>query len=97
MWTDVFMSAGTRTNGGKAGRYLIAGPKWNGTAPKDVTETFRSSTRYAWVLIQMSASQSGGLSGNSCPAGSTHDHAAERVGETIHAAGDGRRSTRTWT
>ena len=56
MWTDVFMSAGTRTNGGKAGRYLIAGPKWNGTAPKDITETFRSSTRYAWVLIQMSAS-----------------------------------------
>ena len=56
MWTDVFGSAGTRTNGGKAGRYLIAGPKWNGTAPKDITETFRSSTRYAWVLIQMSAS-----------------------------------------
>ena len=56
MWTDVFGSAGTRTNGGKASRYLIAGPKWNGTAPKDITETFRSSTRYAWVLIQMSAS-----------------------------------------
>ena len=55
MWTDVFMSAGTRTNGGKAGRYLIAGPKWKGTAPTDVTETFRSSTRYAWVLVQMSA------------------------------------------
>lgn len=56
MWTDVFMSAGTRTHGGKAGRYLIAGPRWTGTAPNDVTETFRSSTRYAWVLIQMSAS-----------------------------------------
>jgi len=55
MWTDVFGSAGTRTHGGDAGRYLIAGPKWNGTAPADVTETFRSSTRYAWVLVQMSA------------------------------------------
>ncbi len=55
MWTDVFGSAGTRTNGGKAGRYLITGPKWNGAAPVDVTETFRSSTRYAWVLVQMSA------------------------------------------
>ena len=32
MWTDDFASVGTRTNGGKAGNYLIAGPKWNGTA-----------------------------------------------------------------
>src|SRR5271165_472196 len=31
MWTDNFLSAGTRTNGGKAGKYLIAGPKWNGS------------------------------------------------------------------
>jgi hypothetical protein len=55
MWTDDFMSVGTRTNGGKAGHYLVAGPKWNGAAPKDVTQTFRSTTRYAWVLVQMSA------------------------------------------
>jgi hypothetical protein len=56
MWTDDFGTAGTRTNGGKAARYLIAGPKWKGTAPPDVTETFRSSTRYAWILVQMAAS-----------------------------------------
>ncbi len=55
MWTDDFMSAGTRTNGGKAAHYLVAGPKWNGSAPKDVTETFRSTTRYAWIPVQMSA------------------------------------------
>jgi len=55
MWTDDFASVGTRTNGGKAGNYLIAGAKWNGTAPKDVNDVFRSSTRYAWVLVQMSA------------------------------------------
>src|SRR6516164_759578 len=55
MWTDDFASVGTRTNGGKAGNYLIAGTKWNGTAPKDVNDVFRSSTRYAWVLVQMSA------------------------------------------
>ena len=41
MWTDNFASVGTRTNGGKAGHYLIAGPKWSGTAPKDVTATYR--------------------------------------------------------
>jgi hypothetical protein len=55
MWTDDFMSVGTRTNGGKAGNYLIAGPKWNGTPPKDVDQVFRCTTRYAWVLVQMSA------------------------------------------
>jgi len=55
MWTDDFASVGTRTNGGKAGNYLIAGPKWNGTAPKDVDAVFRCNTRYAWVLVQMSA------------------------------------------
>jgi hypothetical protein len=55
MWTDDFMSAGTRTNGGKAANYLIAGSKWSGTAPKDVDQVFRCPTRYAWVLIQMSA------------------------------------------
>jgi len=55
MWTDDFASAGTRTNGGKAGNYLIVGPGWNGTAPKDVDHVFRCSTRYAWVLVQMSA------------------------------------------
>src|SRR6516162_2046682 len=55
MWTDDFMSVGTRTNGGKAGNYLIAGPKWNGTAPKGVDQVFKSPTRYAWVLVQMSA------------------------------------------
>ena len=55
MWTDDFMSAGTRTNGGKAGNYLIAGPKWGGTPPKDIDQVFKCTTRYAWVLIQMSA------------------------------------------
>ena len=55
MWTDDFMSVGTRTNGGKAGNYLIAGPKWNGSAPQGVDQVFKSTTRYAWVLVQMAA------------------------------------------
>jgi hypothetical protein len=54
MWTDNFMSVGTRTPETKFGNFLIAGPKWNGTAPADVKGTFRCSTRYAWVLVQMS-------------------------------------------
>jgi hypothetical protein len=55
MWTDDFASAGTRTPTTKSGDFLIAGPKWEGTAPKGIKETFRSSTRYAWVLVQISA------------------------------------------
>ena len=49
------MSVGSRTNGGKPGTYLIAGPKWSGTAPKDVDQVFKCDTCYAWVLVQMSA------------------------------------------
>jgi hypothetical protein len=55
MWTDDFASVGTRTAATNAGNYLIAGPNWNGTAPSDVKEVFRCSTRYAWVLVQISA------------------------------------------
>jgi hypothetical protein len=52
MWTDVFGSAGKRTTGTAPGSFLIAGPKWQGTAPAGIKETYRSSTRYAWILGQ---------------------------------------------
>jgi hypothetical protein len=55
MWTDDFAEIGTRTNGGKAGNYLIAGTKWNGATPKNVDGSYRCTTRYAWVLVQMAA------------------------------------------
>jgi hypothetical protein len=55
MWTDDFASVGTRTPDMKSGDFLIAGPKWTGTAPAGIKATFRSSTRYAWVLVQISA------------------------------------------
>ena len=55
MWTDDFASVGTRTPAAKSGDFLIAGPKWSGAAPSDINATFRSSTRYAWVLVQISA------------------------------------------
>jgi hypothetical protein len=55
MWTDNFASIGPRTTGGEAGHFLIAGPRWNGTAPSDVKDTYRCSTRYAWVLVQLSS------------------------------------------
>jgi hypothetical protein len=55
MWTDVFGSAGKRTTGMAPGNFLIAGPNWHGTVPEGIKETYRSSTRYAWVLGQTQA------------------------------------------
>ena len=53
MWTDVFGSIGTRTAGAAGGYYLIAGLSWVGKVPEEISETYRSSTRYAWILGQM--------------------------------------------
>ncbi|HEX8800706.1 MAG TPA: DUF1254 domain-containing protein [Terriglobales bacterium] len=55
MWTDDFASVGSRTTGTGAGSFLIAGPKWNGTPPADVKGVYRSTTRYAAVLVQIYA------------------------------------------
>jgi len=55
MWSNVFASIGKRTTGTAAASFLIAGPGWNGTPPADVTETYRSPTRYVWVNGQMQA------------------------------------------
>lgn len=55
MWTDVFGSVGKRTTGTGPGAFLIVGPKWQGTAPADIKQTFRSPTRYAWLLGQTQA------------------------------------------
>jgi hypothetical protein len=55
MWTDVFASMGKRTTGTAPGAFLIAGPEWQGTAPADIKQTYRSSTRYAWLLGQTQA------------------------------------------
>ncbi len=53
MWTDDFVSVGSRTTGAGAGSFLIAGPNWDSSPPADVKGTCRASTRYAWVLVQM--------------------------------------------
>ena len=54
MWTDDFASSGSRATGTEAGSFLIAGPSWDGTPPPNVKATFRSTTRYAWILVQIS-------------------------------------------
>jgi hypothetical protein len=54
-WTDVFATTGSRTGEPYAGNYLVVGPDWNGAAPADIKKVVRSSTRYAWVIIEMAA------------------------------------------
>lgn len=55
MWTDDFASVGTRTPETRFGNFLITGPNWKGTAPADIKQTYQCSTRFAWVLVQISA------------------------------------------
>jgi hypothetical protein len=55
MWSNVFASIGSRTTGTEAGHFLIAGPRWQGVPPPDITQTFRSPTRFVWVNGQMRA------------------------------------------
>jgi hypothetical protein len=53
MWTDDFASVGSRTTGTGAGSFLIVGPNWEGTPPSGIKQVFRSSTRYASILVQI--------------------------------------------
>jgi hypothetical protein len=55
MWTDNFASIGSRTTGEQPGDCLIAGPRWHGTPPPGIEATYRCDTRYAWVLVQIAA------------------------------------------
>ena len=48
-WSNVFASVGTRTTGDKGGRFLLAGPDWDGHVPEGMT-LLRSSTRMNWLL-----------------------------------------------
>jgi hypothetical protein len=49
MWTDVFGSRGTRTNGPGPQSFAIVGPYWQGTLPAGV-DVLRSPTNMGWVL-----------------------------------------------
>lgn len=48
-WTHVFAAPGTRTQGAAGGRYLLAGPGWQGSAPPGLT-VLRAPTRWVWLI-----------------------------------------------
>jgi hypothetical protein len=52
MWTDVFASRGTRTNGNGPQAFAIVGPYWRGTLPAGV-DVVRSPTSTGWVVAHV--------------------------------------------
>ena len=48
-WTNVFAAPGTRSSGTGGGRYLLAGPQWQGQIP-DGLVLLRSPTRTVWLI-----------------------------------------------
>lgn len=55
-WFDLhthnFAYTGVRSTGRKAGTYLFAGPRWNGTVPKGITKVFRAETDFIGTLTR---------------------------------------------
>ncbi|MFZ4478727.1 MAG: DUF1254 domain-containing protein [Rhodoferax sp.] len=48
-WTNVFAAPGTRTLGTSGGRFLLAGPAWQGHLPAGLT-LLRSPTQMVWLI-----------------------------------------------
>jgi len=48
-WTNVFATLGTRSTGTQGGRYLIAGPRWQGATPTGMTR-LQSPTSMVWLI-----------------------------------------------
>jgi len=51
-YTFNFAYVGSRATGNGEGRFLLAGPKWKGQAPKGIKQVIRSETEFAFVLYR---------------------------------------------
>lgn len=51
-YTSNFAYTGSRTTGNGGGRYLLAGPGWQGEKPEGIDEVIRSDTELAFVLYR---------------------------------------------
>lgn len=52
MYTYNFAYVGSRATGNEAGRFLLAGPRWNGDQPKGIKSVIRSETDLNFVLYR---------------------------------------------
>jgi hypothetical protein len=52
MYTFNYGYIGSRTTGNAAGRYMIAGPNWNGQPPKGIKKVFRCETDFSFAIIR---------------------------------------------
>jgi hypothetical protein len=48
-WTNVFAAPGTRATGQAGGRFLLAGPAWQGAVPEGL-RLLRAPTRIVWLI-----------------------------------------------
>jgi len=51
-YTFNYAYVGSRATGNEAGRFLLAGPNWNGDAPDGIKAVIRSETEIGWVLFR---------------------------------------------
>ena len=51
-YTHNFAYIGTRTTGNDGGRYLLAGPNWDGETPPGIDEVFRSETQIGGAIYR---------------------------------------------
>ncbi|NCA85772.1 MAG: DUF1254 domain-containing protein [Clostridia bacterium] len=51
-YTFNFDYLGTRTSGSKAGKYLVAGPNWNGEVPEGINRVVKSETEFINLLYR---------------------------------------------
>lgn len=52
IFTHNFAFLGSRTTGRKGGRYLIAGPDWQGATPADIDQVIRSESSIVYALYR---------------------------------------------
>ena len=56
MFTHNFDYIGTRATGTDGGSYVIAGPEWDGTKPRDAKAVFQSESSFVYCLIRTEVS-----------------------------------------
>lgn len=52
LYTHNFAYIGSRTTGNGGGNFLLAGPRWEGEAPKGITQVIRSETELALAIFR---------------------------------------------